>query len=101
MVLLEVRSGGSGSSGAGGAARERRQGLQQLAHMSTPTRIALGLKAFAGIDVDNSVLKATELRLAGNAAARAGELREAAALYTEVSEPADAWLCSGLRSRAC
>lgn len=32
--------------------------------------------------VDEALLKATELRLAGNAAARAGDLKRACSLYT-------------------
>jgi hypothetical protein len=35
------------------------------------------------LQVDDRLLRATELRLAGNAAARDGDLRRAAALYSQ------------------
>lgn len=40
------------------------------------------LRDVCGAEVDAALLKATELRLAGNAAARAGDLRQAFNLYT-------------------
>lgn len=57
---------------------------QKLAHVSTPARVAQVLAAFCDLDVDATLLKATELRLAGNVAARAGQLDKAVGLYTQV-----------------
>lgn len=42
------------------------------------------LSSHCGVHVDAAMLKATELRLAGNAAARAGDLRKAEQLFSEV-----------------
>lgn len=61
----------------------------QLAHMSTPARVVQALHEFCGIKVDEEALKATELRLAGNNAARGGDLEKAISLYTQV------WLQKG------
>lgn len=57
---------------------------QKLAHVSTPARVAQVLAAFCDLNVDATLLKATELRLAGNVAARAGQLDKAMGLYTQV-----------------
>ena len=56
----------------------------RLAHISTPARAASALKTFADVILDAQLVKATELRLAGNAAVRAGDLHKAIALYSEV-----------------
>jgi tetratricopeptide (TPR) repeat protein len=53
-----------------------------LRHVSTPQRAADMLREVCCAQVDESLLKATELRLAGNAAARSGDLKRACALYT-------------------
>lgn len=74
MVLLR-----HGASNGGDGAP-----LAQLAHMSTPARVAQGLQAFAGLQLGEAEVKVTELRLAGNAAARSGALGEAVALYSQV-----------------
>ncbi|GAB4818427.1 hypothetical protein N2152v2_005473 [Parachlorella kessleri] len=55
----------------------------RLAHISTPARAASALRTFADISLDAQLVKATELRLAGNAAVRAGDLHKAIALYSE------------------
>ena len=55
-----------------------------LNHMATPARFRDAMSAVGGIDIQPDVLKATELRLAGNADARQGELQAAVAKYSQV-----------------
>ena len=55
-----------------------------LNHMATPARFQDAMSAVAGVDIRPDVLKATELRLAGNADARQGDLQAAVAKYTQV-----------------
>jgi hypothetical protein len=54
-----------------------------LYHVSTPARLVQALDALAGVVVDAALLRATELRLAGNEAARGGDLPRAVQLYTD------------------
>ena len=54
-----------------------------LNHMATPARFAEAMRLVAGADVSDAVLRTTELRLAGNAQARQGDLQAACACYTE------------------
>ncbi|KAL4444073.1 hypothetical protein ABPG75_011810 [Micractinium tetrahymenae] len=55
-----------------------------LRHVSTARRMADLLREVCAQEaVDEALLKATELRLAGNAAARDGQLARAAELYTQ------------------
>lgn len=56
-----------------------------LNHMTTPARFREALQAVGGVAIPPEVLKATELRLAGNAEARGGDLKAAVARYTEVT----------------
>jgi len=58
-----------------------------LNHMATPARFRDAISAVGGVDIPPKALKATELRLAGNAAAREGDLQAAVANYTEASLP--------------
>ena len=53
--------------------------------MATPARFRDAMSAVGGIDIPPKALKATELRLAGNANAREGDLQAAVANYTEAS----------------
>ncbi|KAK9822827.1 hypothetical protein WJX81_006228 [Elliptochloris bilobata] len=53
-----------------------------LSHVSTPAKLAEALRAFTAVDVSDPLLKATELRLAGNAEARSGNLVRAVELYS-------------------
>jgi hypothetical protein len=55
-----------------------------LNHMATPARFRDAMSAVAGVDIRADVLKATELRLAGNADARQGELQAAVANFSQV-----------------
>ncbi|KAI8468263.1 MAG: hypothetical protein J3K34DRAFT_427668 [Monoraphidium minutum] len=52
-----------------------------LRHVSTPADLAHVLRAFCGADVGDEVLRATELRLAGNALAGAGDFAGAIERY--------------------
>ncbi|GBF88326.1 hypothetical protein Rsub_01038 [Raphidocelis subcapitata] len=54
---------------------------QVLRHVATPADLAEALRAFCGADVGDELLRATELRLAGNALAMAGDLRGAVERY--------------------
>ena len=54
------------------------------APFSTELHALQVLSSHCGVHVDTAMLKATELRLAGNAAARAGDLRKAEQLFSEV-----------------
>ena len=56
--------------------------LPVLPHMATTARLSAALGAICGIAIDQTYLKATELRLAGNAAARGGSLAKAESLFT-------------------
>lgn len=53
-----------------------------LRHVGTPQRMAELLREVCSQQVDDTLLKATELRLAGNAAARRGDLQGADELYS-------------------
>lgn len=53
-----------------------------LNHMSTPARMAEALSQVAGADVSDHVINATQLRLAGNALARQGDVEGAVDMYT-------------------
>lgn len=56
-------------------------------HVGTPRRMAELLRdVCAQQEVDEALLQATELRLAGNAAARGGQLARAERLYTQALE---------------
>ena len=57
-----------------------------LNHIATPARFSDAMQAVGGVDIPAELLKATELRLAGNAAARGGDLDAAVAKYTEVGK---------------
>ena len=57
--------------------------LPVLPHMATPARLSAALSAICGVSIDQAYLKATELRLAGNAAARGGSLAKAEALFLQ------------------
>ena len=46
-----------------------------LNHMATPARLAEAMRAVCDADVSPAVLRSTELRLAGNAQARQGDLQ--------------------------
>ncbi len=50
--------------------------------MATPARLAEALSAVARVDVSPAVLQATQLRLAGNALARQGDLAGAVDTFT-------------------
>lgn len=54
-----------------------------LNNMSTPARMAEALSQVAGADVSQDVVNATQLRLAGNALAREGDLSGAVASFTQ------------------
>lgn len=54
-----------------------------MTHLSTPARLADALQGATKVIIDKTVLKATELRLAGNMAAREGNHAKAIKLYTE------------------
>jgi len=54
-----------------------------LHHISTPAKLASMLSAVCGANIDGNVLRMTELRVAGNAAAHAGDVERAIELYTE------------------
>ncbi|EFN56786.1 hypothetical protein CHLNCDRAFT_59647 [Chlorella variabilis] len=72
-----------------------------LRHVGTPQRMADLLHDVCQQQVDAALLKATELRLAGNAAARGGDLQRAAQLYTrgiELQAPAGRHLLLSNRS---
>ncbi|PSC75352.1 tetratricopeptide repeat 1 [Micractinium conductrix] len=56
--------------------------LLVLKHVGTPSRMADLLREVCGAPVDEVLLRATELRLAGNAAAVRGRLAQAAELYS-------------------
>ena len=56
-----------------------------LNHIATPARFREALEAVGGVTISPEVLKATELRLAGNAEARGGDLTVAIERYTEVT----------------
>lgn len=60
---------------------------ERLNHVSSPTIMAKALKKHCGIDVPAAAVKAAELRLAGNLAARQGQLDKAIKLFTEASAP--------------
>lgn len=53
-----------------------------LNHLSTPAQLVKIVNALCGLDIDDVILKTTELRLAGNAAAREGQSGLAIDLYT-------------------
>lgn len=55
-----------------------------LNHIASPARFREALEAVGGVSIPQVVLKATELRLAGNAEARGGNLEAAVGRYTEV-----------------
>ena len=63
-----------------------------LNHMATPARFREAMLAVGGVDIPPKALKATELRLAGNASARQGDLEAAVATYTRVSPTSRFWL---------
>ncbi|CAL5228541.1 g11695 [Coccomyxa viridis] len=54
-----------------------------LRHISTPAKVTDVLRRLCALKVPESLLKATEKRLAGNAEARGGDLQRAVVLYTE------------------
>ena len=54
-----------------------------LYHLSTPNDLAEALTAVCNVVIDNVMLKCTELRLAGNAAAMNNDFPRALQLYTE------------------
>ncbi|KAK9902104.1 hypothetical protein WJX75_004561 [Coccomyxa subellipsoidea] len=54
-----------------------------LRHVSTPAKMTEVLRTLCGLTIPEVLLKATELRLAGNAEARGGDLRRAVELYTQ------------------
>ena len=54
-----------------------------LNHMATPARLAEALTAVARLDVPPAVLQATQLRLAGTALARQGDLPAALSTFTQ------------------
>lgn len=54
-----------------------------LHHISTPARLVECLELVADLRVSPALLRSTELRLAGNAAARDGELERAIDLYSQ------------------
>ncbi len=56
-----------------------------LNHMATPARFRDAMSAVGGVNIAPKALKATELRLAGNANAREGDLQAAVVNYTEAS----------------
>lgn len=56
-----------------------------FSHVTSPARLAQVLtQAVPGLVVDQLLIKCTQLRLAGNAAAAEGRLEDAVAAYTEV-----------------
>lgn len=59
---------------------------QLLSHVSTPAKFREALQLFCGVHVPDVLLKATELRLAGNMEARDGNLRGALRCYSEALE---------------
>ncbi|KAK9804311.1 hypothetical protein WJX72_006242 [[Myrmecia] bisecta] len=61
-----------------------------LNHVSTPAKMADILRTLCGSDISEPLLKATELRLAGNDEARVGNLHAAVELYTQGLEVAPA-----------
>lgn len=80
---LQVTAGGClGNCGNGPNLVLLPQG-QVLRHVTTPANLAHALRAFCGAEVGDNVLRATELRLAGNALATAGDLRGAVERYEE------------------
>lgn len=54
-----------------------------LHHITTPAKLAEALEAVCGVAIDDRVLRATQLRLAGNAAALDNDLPRAISMYTE------------------
>lgn len=93
---LEVRERGCmGNCGNGPNVMLRSKGentsVQRLPHMSTPSQIAKVLKACCDVNIDESILKATECRLAGNAAARRGDLHGAVEHFDKGLEAAPPW----------
>ena len=54
-----------------------------LHHMTTPAKLAEAFRDVCGAQIDETVLKCTELRLAGNSAARDNKLDRAIELYSQ------------------
>jgi len=79
IVLLPKRSRSEPSSPESSSAPPSSYRPQMLRHVSTPAKLAEVLRAFCGADVGEELLRATELRLAGNALAMAGDLQGAVA----------------------
>ena len=74
-----------------------------LHHVATPAKLAEVLSEVCGAPVNSTLLRATELRLAGNAAARENELEQAITLYTQALDlqpPAGVHLLLSNRSGA-
>ncbi|KAG2433065.1 hypothetical protein HYH02_012769 [Chlamydomonas schloesseri] len=59
---------------------------QLLHHVATPADVTQVLKGLAGASIDESVLQATQLRLAGNACAGQGDFKQAIELYQRALE---------------
>jgi hypothetical protein len=88
--MIVAQSGGGGGSSHSAAPVE-------LGHLATPARLADALRTLCGADVGEATLRSTELRLAGNDAARSGDLPRAVELYTQVGPllPACLWCRAG------
>ncbi|BDA51101.1 probable protein STIP1 homolog at C-terminar half [Coccomyxa sp. Obi] len=85
LGVAELRVESTGCLGGCGSGPNMilQPGEVPLRHVSTPARMAEVLRTFCDLDIPDVLLKATELRLAGNAEARGGDLRRAVELYTQ------------------
>mmetsp|Transcript_7522 Transcript_7522/g.19304 ORF Transcript_7522/g.19304 Transcript_7522/m.19304 type:complete len:255 (+) Transcript_7522:123-887(+) len=81
LAGLEVDS--TGCIGRCGSGPNLALGDIVVSHVSTPAALAKVLSVAGNYVVDDAILKATELRLAGNAAANRGDLDEAITLYDQ------------------
>lgn len=60
--------------------------LKMLHHINSPSRLAEHLQTICNVVIDDTILKCTELRLAGNAAAIDARFEQAIDLYTHAIE---------------
>lgn len=58
-----------------------------LSHINSPAKLTEALRFMCDVEVPQDLLKSTELRLAGNAEARSGNLEAAVKLYSDVCPP--------------
>lgn len=84
-AIRTVRSGCLGVCGAGPNVAFLPQEVV-ASHVGTPARFLSALEAVAGVAVSPALMRATTLRLQGNALAREGDLRVAERVYTRALE---------------